>query len=578
MGALRRSKSVKSGGQKSESESVGRSNRGKVEQVIIDLNQRPSHNRNAVRRSQGAPVLSEYVEMLESLPDKKFIDQTWFCILVCIETCLCLLSLGLQADYECHGHECTDSQTLRWFLVDYGFTAIAVFEILFGLCSQGRKAYFIGRPRKGAIDPEGAFHCFDTLLVFCRFLDLCVLSPLGYETNLKLLSAFRVMHIGWFASQFQLVKLFRELWLIMAGMLDTLKTVVWVVLLLALLLWVFAIMLTILVNDGTVFNYSKVYWKKDDLWGTVPKSLFTLLQTLTSDGWGEEIFWPLVEANILFLFIFLLFFIVGSLALMNTVVGAVVESTLRSSKLNEERNKRERQRIDQQLMSSLERVFNDADTDGNGELDRRELWSMTRQLHVKKTITMLNLRGRDLDGLFTILDTENEGTVLTERFFRGCSRLPGNAMARDLETLGNDFLRTCEDMDANVGKIKTANDTMSDIVDLLEMAEKQVVRYEGDSNDPVVGARRERQHISATERFRTVHHVLEEVGTEGTSEVYHSDFEPAAAWIERQPHPPPLPRHLGEINPSMAWEHENAEIWRDIKEADVINYVGDAWN
>merc|ERR1719296_262932 len=107
---------------------------------------------------------------------------------------------------------------------------------------------------------------------------------------------------------------------------------------------------------------------------------------------------------------------------MNTVVGAVVESTLRSARLNEENNERDRQRTDMQLMNSLESIFNDADTDGNGELDRDELHAMLRQLHVKKVVSMLNMRTRDFHSLFTILDNEDKGVVKTERFFRGCAR------------------------------------------------------------------------------------------------------------------------------------------------------------
>lgn len=520
------------------------SDRNKIITVDVAEIDKKTSNRHAVRRAEHAPVLAEYVEMLEAVRHVPLTEKTWFCVAVCIETILCLFCLGLQADYACRKN-CESGEVLPWTLVDHIFTLLAAVEVLAGVIAVKPKAYFVGRPRKGFISGEGVFHTLDFFFVLCRILDVWVLAPVGIVSGLKLLSAFRVMHLGWFASQFQLTKILRELWLIMAGMLDTLKTVVWVMLLLLLVLWVFAVTLTITVNDGTEFNYSPFVWDKEDLWGTVPKALFTLIQVLTNDNWSGHVVWPLVEANVGFLIIFLSFFILASLALLNTVVGAIVESTLRSSRQNEERNQRERQRLDVQLMGSLEAVFNGADTDGNGELDREELKVMLKQLHVKKTVNLLNMRGRDLDSLFMILDTDGKGVVKTDLFFRGCARLRGAAMARDLEILGNDLNRQCDYVDMNVSKVKTINDLMSGIVDVIEKTDKSVVRYDGDQEDPVIMARRQREYVPATKRLRTVKSVEhDEVISEVSSTVYQRPNNGGFVGHWKPPPPPPIPAHL----------------------------------
>ena len=77
----------------------------------------------------------------------------------------------------------------------------------------------------------------------------------------------------------KLLRQFKELYLLVNGMLEQAKTLVWVQVLLLIILYVAGIIFTILIgqNSDPRIQYRGV-WSKDDYWGSVTKSMFTLFQ------------------------------------------------------------------------------------------------------------------------------------------------------------------------------------------------------------------------------------------------------------------------------------------------------------
>lgn len=410
-----------------------------------------------------------------------------------------LVVLGLETDYKCR-RQCGNGIG-PFAVADHVFTSFFVLEVTVALTLSGPRRYLMGEdPTKRCLD---VFRTLDLALVFLRALDVWLLAPLGISTGLKVLSAFRVVHVGRLARPFALAATFKELWLILAGVVDALRTVAWVAALLLLVLWVFAVALTIVLRaDATAFQYPPSPWTVEDYWGSVAKSMLSLFQVLTRDTWAERVVQPLMDRNVGIVAIFILFFCVASLALLNTIVGAVVESTLRSSRANEGKLAIQRQELDAKVLASLEHIFQEADVDRCGTLRRAELHKAMNKSHIRRNIKLLGLTLADLDALFTILDDGGRGSINTDTFFRGCTRLRGPAMARDLHAMSMDFTRQIHTTNSQIKVVQNANDCIMGILDLFDMVDTEIVKSDTDVKDPVLASRRQHARIAKHSSLR----------------------------------------------------------------------------
>jgi len=235
----------------------------------------------------------------------------------------------------------------------------------------------------------------------------------------------------------------------------------------------------------------------------VPKSLFSLFQVLTRDKWSSSLVWPLVEGSAGLVIIFILFLCIAMLALLNTIIGVVVESTLRSARENEEKVAKEKQKLDEKIMHSLEQIFKEADTDGSGDLDQQELAEAMKNPKVKKALSALGISITDLELLFSLLDEDGSGNIKTDMFFRGCTRLRGPAMARDLQTISVDLDRHVQTSTDHIKQLRHLNDDISSILDIIDTIEVDIVKDPQDEKDPVLQARRGRERESRGARLRS---------------------------------------------------------------------------
>merc|ERR1719502_2440890 len=99
----------------------------------------------------------------------------------------------------------------------------------------------------------------------------------------------------------RLIPAFRDLWLLVGGLANSLKALAWVGIVLVCVLYVFAIFVTTEVGKNDTLYYGPSYdgevWPHKAYFGTVPRSMFTLFQVM-------------------------------AFGLMNLVVGIIVENTL----------------------------------------------------------------------------------------------------------------------------------------------------------------------------------------------------------------------------------------------------------
>jgi len=184
-----------------------------------------------------------------------------------------------------------------------------------------------------------------------------------------------------------------------------------------------------------------------------------------------------------------------------------------------EREAVEQQEICEKVMNSLEDIFAESDEDGSGEIDRKELQGMLRNPRVRDRLKMLDIPLKDFDNLFSLLDDQGTGSVPIGKYFRGASRLRGQATACDLYHMSVDLSRHVATCDRLVQKVDLNNDVLGRLLDDVDVVDRDIIRGDGDDKDPVLKARKNRKaQLSRSDRLRGRVTTFAEDADEGSSQ------------------------------------------------------------
>jgi len=461
-------------------------------------------------KTQGPQLIDQYLMYEHILEEKnavkiQIVEQMWFRSFVAVACLANLIFLGLEADFDCWkdwwGAKCPD-RPQYWVLVDMAFTVIFLVEIAIRTWCYDWQGFMLLLRELGIIRFSNiALPCADLIVVLLRAIDVFVLTQMGMVTGLKLLSSLRVAHSASVIKSLRLVRFFRELWLIVSGVGETLHSLFYIMLILMVVLWCFAIMFTLAVfDDGNdAFDYSMAAWEKDDYWGTIAKSCFTLFQICTGDKWASSIVRPLLQQKPGLILLFIPFFGLALMGLLNGIIGIVVENVLNSARANDESEGKEKRMVDAKVMESLRTIFKEADTDGSNSLEYEELVAAGQVPKVRRRMQVLEIPVKDLDLLFAMLDEERKGSINIDVFFRGCARMRGPAMAADLHQMSVDLDRNIRAAETTIQSTEAVNDVLERLINQLDVVEVDVVRADFDDKDPVLMARRERMKKAALE-------------------------------------------------------------------------------
>lgn len=484
------------------SQSVGWTKNEDIAVIEEEESEDESENSEEEQIREGGPG----VEAAKIVPAKEiYTESKQFCSVVAFIVAIHILLAGLKTDLHCRGNDCKTDGTsaIIWEMVDNLFTAIFVLEIIFRMYDANPRRYFCGE-RTRAKYKVNPINCIDFLVVCVRVFDVWILSLAGVTTQLRLVSWLRCVHFVPFVKTMQLNKAFRELWLVLSAFGETIRTLFWVGVMTIGVVWICGILMAIQTrsNEAEEFNFARSSWGFDQYWGKVLPSSYSLFQIATRDKWADSLVWPVVEQYPGVMFLFLCFLVVVTLALMNAIVGVVVECTLSASKANEALSRKDHEKIDKMVLNSLRQIFRDADTDGSGELDKQELEAALRSHSVRDRLRFLSIPFHDLMMLFHLLDEDGTALINIDMFFRGVARLRGQAAASDLHQMSVDLRRHIHWCDDHLVEVETLNDCLGGVVDMIDDFDTAIVCSEADNKDPVLKTRRERPKVSKGEVLR----------------------------------------------------------------------------
>ncbi|CAK0885387.1 unnamed protein product [Prorocentrum cordatum] len=280
---------------------------------------------------------------------------------------------------------------------------------------------------------------FDFFLVTMSFVDFMALSGgdglasvigKGFKT-IKMLRIIRVVRV---------FRFFNKLSQLAFMIVDSVKSLVWALIMLAIVIYVFAIFFTHYTSDHVRLNeMSDTSVLIREHFANLGMTVFTLFHCMlngvswyripsalyTIPGWTG----PLLALG------FVGYLSFTMLAVMNIITGVFVDNAVETARTQREFLVQKEMEVKEQWLKEMRKIFLEMDADSSGTVSKDEVNEFCNDDRVQYYLTALGLDVQDTEKLFDLLDEDNDGELELDEFLGGCLRLKGMARSIDVYSL-----------------------------------------------------------------------------------------------------------------------------------------------
>lgn len=404
------------------------------------------------------PKMDASEETREHKPIVLLVDQLGFNIFVSVLVLVNTLLVGIEQDLVSNSADVNDR--IVWYMLGLVISVVFLVEIGLRIYCLRRKFF------------EDLWDVLDLVLVVGSVIDVFLLTPLGSGGRIRAFSTIRTLRVIKLVRLVRVFPAFRELWLLVGGLINSIKALGWVGIVLACVLYVCSIFVTTEVGQNTLFesgpSYDGEVWPYREYFGTVPRSMFTLFQVMTLDGWCDDIVRHIVFFQPMMAPFFVLFILLTALGLMNVVVGIIVENTLAAAQVADTRHEQHQAELRDKAIDELCKLLELSDTNRTGEISQKELAAVAQSKAVMRQFKRLGIKLEEAEELFKLLDYEGRGKVQLKRFILACRELVGGAKRRDIVQVEITVGTLAQRLDSLDGKF---SDIENEVAQLGQMAD-----------------------------------------------------------------------------------------------------------
>jgi len=408
-----------------------------------DANEEEFENNRKTKKvdeDEFSKLANQYVDIADK-KEEAWVDTTEFNLAIGAAILVNALMIGVETEMCRDPEKCNQNNLVGWFWFanEQIFCTLWVFEMLARMHTHARySARLCDRLRYSAILRYfcDGWNILDFFLVGVAILDAWVphiLGLFGMDTNIdiKMMSVLRIVRLMRLVRLLRLLRIFKELWLLVNGFIEALRVLTWIFVLLGMIIYCSAILTTLSIGDSCEEEFPH-FASCDEMFGGVFKSMYTLFQVLTLESWSMAVVRPVMKTFPIAVPFFIAFLFLTSFGLMNIVVGVIVENTLQAAAQNEEKINKRRANEAQKNLEALREIFEEADEDGSGTVDKEEFRNIIKKPEVEAQFRQLELPTSEAEELFDILDEDKTGELDIKTFVEGAFKLKGAAKAKDL--------------------------------------------------------------------------------------------------------------------------------------------------
>lgn len=347
--------------------------------------------------------------------------------------------IGVQTEYA--SQHVGSAEPVIFEVCEWLFCVIFSLEIAFRICAY--KMQFFCSAAKW-------WNFLDLSLVLLQLCDLglrllAAAAPTsaasaqgagGGYSSMRLLRVLRLVRI---VRLVRVLRLIGELRMMVVCILNSLKSLIWTVALLLLVIYVTAVYLTQMVLDHRILQHLRPGADEsaphNDLvayFGSIFRSILTLYQAMSGGiSWNDAVLPLMSEITPAMGLLFSLFVAFAILAIMNVVTAVFVESALQSAKRD----------TDVYIVHNVHDAFMEANIDMDTCVSFQEFLNLLETPQLRETLKTIDIDQVGAQELFHLLDTDFEGRVCVRDIVDTCIKSHGPAKAIDLITLMSEHRR-----------------------------------------------------------------------------------------------------------------------------------------
>jgi len=254
----------------------------------------------------------------------------------------------------------------------------------------------------------------------------------GYVRMIRIARTVRILRIV------RIMKYFRSLRILIYSVLNTLRSLMWTLLLLVIILYVF----------GLIFTQSTTQYRLDEMaksneasssnqllcryFGTLFRSIFTLFKCITGGLSWEQAVDPLSITHPLMVVFFLVYIAFTYFAVLNVVTGVFCQTAIESANADQDMVIQAQVAMKNQYIKKLEKLFRSIDIHDTGLLTFNEFEDAMKEEWLQAYFASMDITVDEAFSLFKLLDIDDTRVINIEAFVTGCLRLRGSAKSIDI--------------------------------------------------------------------------------------------------------------------------------------------------
>eukprot|EP00747_Dinoflagellata_sp_TGD_P109278 gnl/TRDRNA2_/TRDRNA2_170626_c0_seq1.p1 gnl/TRDRNA2_/TRDRNA2_170626_c0~~gnl/TRDRNA2_/TRDRNA2_170626_c0_seq1.p1 ORF type:complete len:308 (-),score=66.17 gnl/TRDRNA2_/TRDRNA2_170626_c0_seq1:299-1138(-) len=275
---------------------------------------------------------------------------------------------------------------------------------------------------------------------------------MGFMRILRILRLVRLLRIV------RVMRYIAELRAIVLSIAGSMRSLLWTIALLFLIMYIIGIVFTQIFADYTrdvgITGAEGLDDEDEEAlrisFGSLLRSILSLYEAISGGKDWDDLVTPLIALNPFFGLIFVFYIAFALLALMNVVTGVFVEAALKSAKDDEEKS----------MLESLNTLFCTMADDGVMKLNQFE--EMVDDPEMAIVLKSLDLVPEETKALFMLMDMDDSGEIDYEEFLNGCLKLRGPAKSIDLTTVMHENRKTSRKLVRHAHKIETLCESILD--------------------------------------------------------------------------------------------------------------------
>lgn len=361
----------------------------------------------AVERENNLRAKKDYVHPCPVI--QRFEQRPRFEGAVAVVIIINCATIGLQASAEGNDVE-------RYAVIENIFLVIFLFEIVIRCAANGWPWIFV------------TTNFFDSMLVIVPAIQGWILKPLGYESEfIRKLQVLRILRIVRLVRMIRSIPFFREMWIMMRGLIECGRTLFWTYVMILAVLFLFGVFAVDIIAKDEAFIHDDAV---QDLFGTLDRAMFTLTQIMTLDSWTFIARPMMAKAQWVVIYYVALILLI-CMVLLNLITAVIVENAFQIVHEDEETIAQEKGKQMEQEMEEFAELFREL-TKGTGQLRFEEFKDAAEtNPDVIQKLTVLEIEMNELEELWELLD-DGDGLVTSQEFSDGLRKVRGEVKAKEL--------------------------------------------------------------------------------------------------------------------------------------------------